>query len=85
VSATALSVERALERQQCTTAVIATNVGSATRGAEEVAVNIGHVLEAAGSTGTAAVEVLASARELSRGAQVLNRDLVEFLHGIRAA
>src|SRR6266404_883458 len=44
VSTTASSVERALERQQCTTAVIATNVGSATRGAEEVAVNIGHVL-----------------------------------------
>jgi hypothetical protein len=42
-------------------------------------------LEAAGSTGTAAVEVLASARELSHGAQALNRELIELLHGIRAA
>jgi methyl-accepting chemotaxis protein len=85
VSATACAVERALERQQCTTAVIAANVGSATRGTQEVAMNIGHVLEAAGSTGTAADDVLAAAQELARGAQVLNRELIEFLHGIRAA
>jgi methyl-accepting chemotaxis protein len=85
VSATAAAVERALERQQCTTAVIATNVGSASRGTEEVAMNIGIVLEAAGCTGTAAVEVLSAAKELSRGSQALSQELVEFLHGIRAA
>lgn len=85
VSTTASSVEKALERQQCTTAVIASNVGSASRGTEDVARNIGQVLEAAGCTGAAAVEVLSAAQELSRGAQVLNRELVEFLHGIRAA
>jgi len=85
VSTTASAVERALERQQCTTAVIATNVESASRGTEDVATNIGQVLEAANCTGTAAVEVLSAARELSRGSQALSQELTEFLHGIRAA
>jgi methyl-accepting chemotaxis protein len=85
VSATSTAVEEALERQQCTTAIIATNVGSATRGTEEVATSIGQVLEAASTTGSAAGEVLSAAQELSRGAQTLNRELLDLLHQIRAA
>ncbi len=53
-SVTASAVEQALESQQCTTAVIATNVESASRGTEEVLANIGQVLEAVNGTGTAA-------------------------------
>ena len=85
VSVTASAVEQALESQQCTTAVIATNVESASRGTEEVLANIGQVLEAVNGTGTAAVEVLSAAKELSCGSQALNQELIEFLHGIRVA
>lgn len=57
----------------------------AAAGTQEVTSNIAGVSEGAGSTGTAAAEVLDAAADLARRAEQLNGEVSRFLAGVKAA
>jgi len=81
----AVSVAAAVEEQQAATQEIARNVSQAAQGTEHVTQNIGQVQQAATHAGSAAAQVLAAAGELSRNTAQLNREVQDFLSGIKAA
>jgi methyl-accepting chemotaxis protein len=74
-----------MEEQGAATAEIARNVQEAARGTEAVTGSIGDVQQGAGETGAAASQVLGAAQELSRHSHDLGREVVTFLHGVKAA
>ncbi|HXP97664.1 MAG TPA: methyl-accepting chemotaxis protein [Telmatospirillum sp.] len=85
ISQIAGTIASAVEQQSAATAEIARNVQQAATGTEQVSANIGGVSEAAAETGSAAEQVLSSARTLSKEATDLGAVVGKFLEGVRAA
>ena len=85
VNETAAAIASAVEEQGAVTQEISRNVLQAAQGTQEVSGNIVGVSQAAQQTGTAAVQLLASAGELSKNGEALKAQLKAFLHDVRAA
>lgn len=85
VSGVATLIAAAVSQQGEATAEIAQNVQSAAESTRQVNANIEGVSAAAGSTRTAAHEVLAAADGLSRQAETFNSTVSTFIANIRAA
>jgi methyl-accepting chemotaxis protein len=85
VSETATAIASAVEQQGAATQEISRNVLQAAQGTQEVSGNIDSVSQAAQQTGAAAVQVLASAGELSKNGEALKAQVKAFLHEVRAA
>ncbi|WP_267358674.1 MULTISPECIES: methyl-accepting chemotaxis protein [unclassified Methylobacterium] len=79
------SVAAAVEQQGAATQEIVRNVGQAAIGTDAVTANITGVADAAGQTGTAAQQVLASATELTQQSDRLGQEVARFLETVRAA
>ncbi|WP_246776709.1 methyl-accepting chemotaxis protein [Microvirga sp. VF16] len=79
------AIAAAMEEQGAATAEIARNVQEAARGTEQVTGSIADVHQGAGETGAAASQVLGAAQELSRHSADLDREVEQFLAGMRAA
>jgi len=79
------SVAAAVEEQGAATQEIVRNVSQAAQGTDAVTANITGVADAAGQTGTAAQQVLASATELTRQSDRLGQEVARFLGTVRAA
>ena len=84
ISKIATVIASAVEEQSAATKEIATNVNQAAVGTQEVSNNISGVTQAAGETGEAANQVLASAGELSQQAEILRKQVDDFLVEVRA-
>jgi methyl-accepting chemotaxis protein len=85
VNETATAIASAVEEQGSATQEISRNVLQAAQGTQEVSGNIAGVIGAAQQTGAAAVQVLASADELSQNGEVLKAQVQAFLREVRAA
>jgi methyl-accepting chemotaxis protein len=85
MSEIALSISSAVEEQGAATREIARNIQSAAAGSDEISQHIGGVSSAAEATGSAASDVLTSARELDDQANMLRSAVDEFLTKVRAA
>jgi len=85
VSETTTAIASAVEEQGAATQEISRNVTQAAQGTQEVSGNIVGVSQAAQQTGTAAVQVLASAGELSQNGEALKAQVAAFLQEVRAA
>ena len=85
VNETATSIASAVEEQGAATQEISRNVLQAAQGTQEVSSSIAGVSQAAQQTGSAAVQVLASAGELSRNGEALKAQVRAFLNEVRAA
>jgi methyl-accepting chemotaxis protein len=85
INETASSIASAVEEQGAATQEISRNVLEAARGTQEVSGSIAGVSQAAQQTGSAALQVLASAGELSRNGEALKVQVAAFLHEVRAA
>ncbi len=81
----AATIASAVEEQSAATKEIARNVEQASTGTQEVTTNITGVSQAANDTGTAASQVLASARELSDQSENLKKVVGTFLANVKAA
>lgn len=79
------SIAAAVEEQGTATSEIADNVQQAAQGTEEVDTGIASVREAAGDTGSAAEQVLATGQELSTQANTLRSAVDDFLSKVKAA
>jgi methyl-accepting chemotaxis protein len=79
------AIAGAVEEQGAATREIARNTQEAARATQEVSANIVGVQQAAGATGAAATQVLASAEQLGRQSETLRADVSRFLERIRAA
>jgi methyl-accepting chemotaxis protein len=79
------SIAAAVEEQGMATSEIADNVQQAAQGTEEVDTGIAGVREAAGETGSAAEQVLATGQELSTQANTLRMAVDDFLTKVKAA
>ena len=79
------AIAAAVEEQSATTKEIAANVQEAAAGTAEVSRNIEGVTQAAGQTGAASAQVLASAGDLARQAEVLRTAVNDFFTNVRAA
>jgi methyl-accepting chemotaxis protein len=79
------SIASSVEEQGAATQEIARNIHEASEGTREVARNIHGVQQSAEGSSAAASQVLSSARELSRQAEVLQSDVQTFLSEMRAA
>ncbi len=79
------SIAAAVEEQGAATSEIARNVQQASTNTRDVTVNIAHVSAAANDTGAAATQVLSSAGDLSQQTEQLDREVRDFLDGVRAA
>jgi methyl-accepting chemotaxis protein len=79
------TIAAAVEEQTAATREIARNVQQAAQGTSEVTENIVSVSQAATDTGAAANQVLGSAEELSRQAELLRGELSRFIDVVRAA
>jgi len=77
------AIASAVEAQSAATAEIARNVQQAATGTGQVSANIGAVTLAAAETGSAAADVLTSARALSRQAADLKGVVGTFLNDVR--
>ncbi len=75
----------AMEEQGAVTQEIARNVQEAARGTEQVTGHIDSVREGAGETGSAATQVLGTARTLAVRSDGLSRSVRSFLTEVRAA
>lgn len=76
-------ITQSVEQQGMATREIAQNVNQAASSTREVSMNISGVTEAASSTGEAAEQVLTSATDLARNAELLQKEMVGFLTKIR--
>ncbi len=85
VNETAIAIASAVEQQGSATMEISRNVLQAAQGTQEVSGNIVGVSQAAEQTGTASVQVLASADEMSRNGETLKAQVHAFLLEVRAA
>ncbi len=85
VNETASSIASAVEEQGAATQEISRNVLQAALGTQEVSGNIVGVSQAAHQTATAAVQVLASAGNLSMNGEALKTQVASFLGQVRAA
>lgn len=85
VSEIATTIASAVEEQGAATAEIARNVQQAAVGSAHVSAGLVEVTNAAEQTGTVADQVHGAAIELSRNAETLQKEIHDFLAGIRAA
>ena len=74
-----------MAEQDASTREIAHNVDRAAQGTREVAFNIADVNRGATETGSASLQVLASARSLSMESDRLRTEVDKFLEFVRAA
>ena len=81
----AAAIASAVEQQGSATKEIARNIQQASAGTSEVSNNIAGVNQAAGQTGAAATQILASSGELAQQAEVLQHEVGKFLAAVRAA
>ena len=81
----AAGVASAVEEQGAATQEIARNVEQAAVGTQEVSSNIAGVSQAANDTGAAAVQIQATASDLSQQSELLRSEVDKFLVNIRAA
>ena len=81
----ASAIAAAVEQQSAATAEIARNIEQAANGTVEVSSNIGGVTQASAETGSAAEQVLSSARSLTKEAAELREVVGRFLSGVKAA
>jgi len=77
------SIAGAMEEQGATTQEIARNVEQAATGTAEVSHNVNSLNAAAEETGSASSQVLGAARELSRNAGLLSREMQAFVQKVR--
>jgi len=82
---TATAIASAIEEQGAAMQEIVRSVEHAARGTAEVAANIGDVSNAANATGSAAAEVLLSAKSLAQEGVELKSAVDQFLSTVRAA
>ncbi|WP_424627977.1 methyl-accepting chemotaxis protein [Bradyrhizobium sp. SYSU BS000235] len=80
-----MNISSAVEEQGAATREIARNIQSVAAGSNEISDHIGGVSSAAAATGTAASDVLSSARELDNQSGMLRSAVDEFLGKVRAA
>ncbi|MEE3624908.1 nitrate- and nitrite sensing domain-containing protein [Nitrospirillum sp. BR 11752] len=81
----ATDISSAVEEQGTATRKIARNVQQAAQGTQAVSGNIGGVSQSAAATGSAAQQVLSSAGQLSMNAELLKREVQDFLASMRMA
>jgi methyl-accepting chemotaxis protein len=81
----AAAIASAVEEQSAATSEIARNIQQAAIGNQQVAANIGGVTQSSAETGSAAVQVLSSARLLSKEAADLREVVSIFIRDIKAA
>ena len=80
-----MNISSAVEEQGAATREIARNIQSVAAGSSEISNHIGGVSAAAAATGTAAGDVLTSARDLDQQSGMLRSAVDEFLGKVRAA
>ncbi|HEX7884111.1 MAG TPA: methyl-accepting chemotaxis protein, partial [Afipia sp.] len=80
-----MNISSAVEEQGAATREIARNIQSVAAGSTEISDHIGGVSAAAEATGTAAADVLTSARDLDQQSGMLRTAVDEFLGKVRAA
>lgn len=80
-----MNISSAVEEQGAATREIARNIQSVAAGSNEISDHIGGVSSAAAATGSAASDVLSSARELDNQSGMLRSAVDEFLGKVRAA
>ena len=85
VSEITSAIAGAVDEQSAATREIAQNVQQAATGTSEVNTNIAGVSEAANDTGAASTQVLSTAGDLARQAELLRSEVDTFLVGVRAA
>ena len=85
INGIASTIAAAVEEQSAATKEIARNVEQASAGTQEVTSNITGVSQAANDTGSAASQVLASARELAQQSESLKGVVTRFLTDVKAA
>ncbi len=85
IDGVAAAVAAAVEEQEAATQEILRAMERATAGTGLLTATIGAVAEAAGTTGTVADRVLASADALTHQAEHLGTEVERFLGGVRAA
>ena len=82
---TSISIASAVDQQSVAGQDLARSIDLAARSSDEVAGHVEGMREASMSTGSAASQVLGSARELEQQASVMRSKVDEFLGSIRAA
>ena len=85
INGIASTIAAAVEEQSAATKEIARNVEQAATGTQEVSSNISGVGQAANDTGSAATQVLASARDLTQQSESLKSLVTRFLVDAKAA
>jgi methyl-accepting chemotaxis protein len=85
VQSIAGAIASAVEQQNAAMQEIVRSVGQAAQGTAQVATNIGDVSKGATATGSAAAQVLSSARSLADQSGHLNAAVDQFLSTVRAA
>ncbi len=85
VSAICTAIAAAVEEQGTATAEIARSVAQTSRATQDVSSNIGGISRAARDTGTAAVDLLSAATDLSKRSGQLSQEVNAFLADVRAA
>jgi methyl-accepting chemotaxis protein len=75
----------AVEEQHAVAQEIARSVAEAASATHEVTINISHVRQAAGHTGSASTKVLAAATALSQNCSELSREVELFLASVAVA
>jgi methyl-accepting chemotaxis protein len=80
-----VTVASAVDQQSVTTTEISRNTQQAAMGTYEVAANIAQVREGVDATGQAAEHSRAAAVDLARQAELLRREVDQFLASVRAA
>ncbi len=80
-----VTVASAVDQQSVTTSEISRNTQQAAVGTFEVAANIAQVRQGVDATGQAAEHSRAAAADLARQAELLRREVDQFLAGVRAA
>ncbi|GAB4360169.1 MAG: HAMP domain-containing methyl-accepting chemotaxis protein [Kiloniellaceae bacterium] len=85
IHAISTTVASAVEEQSAATQEISRNAQEAAAGTREVSSNVSGVQNAAGETGAAASQVLASSKELARQSTALRGEIERFLATVRAA
>jgi methyl-accepting chemotaxis protein len=85
INGIASTIAAAVEEQSAATKEIARNVEQASTGTQEVTSNITGVSQAANDTGSAAGQVLASARDLAQQSESLKAVVTRFLVSVKAA
>jgi methyl-accepting chemotaxis protein len=85
ISEITTTIAAAVEEQGAATQEIARNVQQAAQGTQEVSSNIANVTEAAQDTGSAATQLLGASGDLSRQAEVMRKEVEQFISAIKAA